>query len=69
MNGTLTGRTTRAIVFDYVDPVTKVVRGTIWKPAGTRVYVTRQRKDDTWDIRIPGSLYTQNVYPASVENP
>lgn len=67
MNETLTGRTTRKITFDHTDPRTKRVAGTVRKPAGTEVYVTRMHGDGTWDIRIPGTLYTQNVYPASVE--
>ena len=67
-NETLTGRTTREITFGHTDPRTKVVTSFARKPAGTEVYVTRQRKDGTWDIRIPGTLYTQNVYLASVES-
>jgi hypothetical protein len=66
MNETLTGRTTRDITFG--DESKKVFTFGARKPAGTEVYVTRMRKDGTWDIRIPGTLLTQNVYPVSVES-
>jgi hypothetical protein len=66
MNETLTGRTTREITFDLVHPVTKIVTATERRPAGTEVYA-RLRKDGTFDIRVTGTLLTQNVYPASVE--
>jgi hypothetical protein len=68
MSETLTGRTTRQVTFDYTDPRTKRVTSITRRPAGTDVYVTRMRKDGTWDIRIPGTLYTQNVRPAAVES-
>jgi hypothetical protein len=68
MSETLTGRTTREVTFGYTDPRSKVVTSITRKPAGTEVYVTRMRADGTWDIRIPGTLYTQNVRPASVES-
>jgi hypothetical protein len=62
---TLTGRTTRPVSF--TDESCKVITSAVRKPAGTEVYVERMRKDGTWDIRIPGTLLTQNVYPAAVE--
>lgn len=66
MSETLTGKTTREIMFH--DSSQKVFTFGTRKAAGTEVYVTRMRKDGTWDIRIPGTLLTQNVYPASVES-
>jgi hypothetical protein len=66
MSETLTGRTTREIAF--TDESQKVITSATRKPAGTEVYVTRMLKDGTWNIRIPGTLLTQNVYPASVES-
>jgi hypothetical protein len=66
MSETLTGRTTRPVSF--TDSSQKVITSAVTKPAGTEVYVTRMLKDGTWNIRIPGTLLTQNVYPASVES-
>lgn len=65
MNETLTGQTTREIIF--ANQAEKVFTFGTRKPAGTEVYVTRMHKDGTWDIRVTGTLLTQNVYPASVE--
>jgi hypothetical protein len=68
MNETLTGRITREITFGITDRRTTRVTAIVRKPAGTEVYVTRTHKDGTWDIRVAGTLLTQNVYPASVES-
>lgn len=67
MNETLTGRTTREITFDVIDHATRRCIRTERRPAGTEVYA-RLRKDGTFGIRIPGTLLTQDVYPASVES-
>lgn len=67
MSETLTGKTTRQITFTITDRRTTMVTRTESRPAGTEVYVTRQHKDGTWDIRVAGTLLTQNVRPAAVE--
>lgn len=64
MNETPTGRTTREITFD--DASQKTFTFGTRKPAGTEVYA-RLRKDGTFDIRIPGTLLTQNVYASAIE--
>jgi hypothetical protein len=69
MNETLTGRTTREIVFSYIDHATRVCKWTERRPAGTTVYVSRIDKDGTWTIRIPGTLLTQNVRPGNSVEP
>lgn len=61
----MTGRTTREITF--TDSSRKVVTFGVRKPAGTEVYA-RLRKDGTFDLRVPGTLLTQNVYATAVES-
>ena len=67
MNETLIGRTTREITFSVIDHQTHRCVRTETRPAGTEVYA-RLRKDGMFGIRVPGTLLTQDVYPASVES-
>jgi hypothetical protein len=67
MNETLIGKTTREIVFSYIDRATRRCVWTERRPAGTKVYVAI-RKDGTWNIRIPGTPLTQDVRPGAVES-
>lgn len=67
MSETLTGQTTREITFDVIDHTTRRCVRTEKRPAGTEVYA-RLRSDGTFAIRIPGTLLTQDVYPASIES-
>jgi hypothetical protein len=67
MNETLTGRTTREIVFSMIHPATKVCMATRRMPAGTEVYARTRRDGKGLNIRIPGTLFTQHVYAAAVE--
>ena len=63
----MTGRTTRQITFDVIDHQTRRCIHTEKRPAGTEVYA-RLRSNGTFAIRIPGTLLTQDVYPASIES-
>jgi hypothetical protein len=67
---TLTGRTTREIIF--IDKAQQIRLGHVVsgvrKPAGTLVYVTCPRAGSgTFRIRIPGTLLEQDVYLGAVE--
>ena len=63
---TLTGQTTRPVTLSYKD-TDKVSRGSHRIPTGTEVYISRERKDGTVEIRLPGTLFTQRVYWSTVE--
>jgi len=72
---TLTGITTRPVTLSYIDR-DKVSRGSHRIPAGTEVYVGRERpagyagcKAPSVEIRLPGTLYTQRVYWGTVTCP
>lgn len=60
---TLTGRTTRRILFSEDGRTSAFGQ---YFPAGTEVYVTERRNGRGFDIRVPGTLWTQHVYPSAV---
>lgn len=57
--------TAREITFTAADSK-RVVVATRKFPAGTTVYASNPRYDGTIDIRVPGSQFTQNVYPSAL---
>jgi hypothetical protein len=57
----LVGRTTRPVLFSDGDHRVR-------RPAGTEVYVTASRGTGQFLVRIPGTLFTQTVYAATVES-
>jgi hypothetical protein len=66
MNETLTGRTTRTVLF--ADQAEKVFTSGVRKPAGTLVYVeARKTGSGTFRIRVPGTLLEQDVPMSAVE--
>jgi len=67
MNETLTGRTTREIVFSYIDHATRQCMATRRMPAGTEVYARPRSDGKGLNIRIPGTLFTQHVPGSAVE--
>jgi hypothetical protein len=64
MNETLIATTAREIVFGAAGP-DRVVRDFRRAPAGTEVYA-HVRRNGTIRIRIPGTLFTQDVNAASI---
>lgn len=64
MNETLVGNTTRDITFGAAG-ADRVVRDFCKVPAGTEVYVT-ERRNGTLRLRLPGTLFTQDVNGSSV---
>ena len=66
MNETLTGRTTRPVLF--ADQAEKVFTFGVRKPAGTLVYVEAHKTGSgTIRIRVPGTLLEQEVPMSAVE--
>jgi hypothetical protein len=65
MDGPLIGITGRTVTFGYADDQPNVLPRRF--PAGTEVYVTVRR--GLWTIRVPGTLWTQHVYPDAVRIP
>jgi hypothetical protein len=66
MSEILTGRTTREIVVSRPPQFGGTGQVTQRVPEGTEVYAT-VRSDGTVKIRIPGTLFTQEVYLRDVE--
>jgi hypothetical protein len=63
---TLTGRTTRTVLF--ADKAEKVFTFGVRKPAGTTVYVEAHKTGSgTFRIRVPGTLLEQEVPMSAVE--
>jgi hypothetical protein len=63
MTTTRTATTTREILFsDESD-----TRNLRWFPAGTEVYVMRTYLSGLLIVRVPGSLWTQEVYLSAIE--
>lgn len=60
------GVTTRPVTFAHVDHSTKRVVEVRTLPAGTTVYASESRRSGL-SIRIPGTLFTQEVNGATVE--
>ena len=67
MAETLVGRTTREVVFSYIDHSTRVCKATMRMPTGTEVYVHERADGRGFNARIPGTLYTQHLYASDVE--
>ena len=66
MNETLTGRTTRTVLF--ADQAEKTFTFGVRKPAGTLVYVEAHKTGSgTFRIRVPGTLLEQEVPMSAVE--
>ena len=63
---TMTGTTTRPVTFSHVDHRTKVSLESRTYPAGTTVYATENRRGGL-TIRIPGTLFEQQVSGSTVE--
>jgi hypothetical protein len=65
MNETLTGRTTRIVLF--ADKAEKIFTFGVRKPAGTLVYVEAHKTSSgTFRIRVPGTLLEQEVPMSAV---
>ena len=60
---TLIGKTTRRILFSEDGRVAAFGE---YFPAGTEVYVTERRDGRGFNIRVPGTLWTQHVYSSAV---
>jgi hypothetical protein len=65
MTETLIATTTRDITFAAAGH-DKIVRDFRRVPGGTEVYAT-ERRNGTLRLRLPGTLFTQDVYASSIE--